>query len=140
MFRARCLVLASVLLSAAWSWGAESSPSSGKFAAAAIKHYSDRCRAYRDLDSCSDAVRWSPGDPALLVLLGDALVRAKRPADAIKVYRSAAALAPDMHGIAEKISVTEAKLSSKRTRGNLPVDHASDSKRYSNAAPEAQSH
>jgi hypothetical protein len=73
--------------------------------------------------------------------LADALVRAKRPADAIRNYRRAAALAPNMPGVAAKISAAEAKLSSRRAPGNPAGDRASvNVKRYSNAAPEAQSH
>jgi hypothetical protein len=44
-----------------------------------------------------------------------------------------------MPGGAAKISAAEAKLPSKRAQGKLPADRASV-KRYSNAAPEAQSH
>jgi hypothetical protein len=70
----------------------------------------------------------------LLVALADALVRAGRPADAIRNYRRAVALAPNMSGVAAKISAAQAKLSSRRA---LPVAPA---RRYSNAAPETQSH
>ncbi len=135
MSTARPLFLAFLLLStAAWSPEA-ASPSAANAAAAALKRDSALCRAHADLDACYDAIRWNPGDPALLVALGDALVLAKRPADAIRTYRRAAALAPSMPGIAAKIGVAEARLTSKRAAGNpAPV------KRYTNAAPEAQSH
>ncbi|HXI76172.1 MAG TPA: tetratricopeptide repeat protein [Steroidobacteraceae bacterium] len=62
---------------------------------------------------------------------GDALVRAGRPADAIRTYRRAAQLAPNTHGLAAKISSAEAKLAAL---------NASLNRRYSNAAPESQSH
>jgi len=132
---ARPLFLAFLLLSAA-AWSPEAaSPSAGNAAAAALKRDSALCHAHADLDACYDAIRWNPGDPALLVALGDALVLAKRPADAIRTYRRAAALAPSMPGIAAKIGVAEARLTSKRAAGNpAPV------KRYTNAAPEEQSH
>ncbi len=131
---ARCLGLAFLLLSAAaWPRGA-ASPSADQAEPAALKRAAARC-AHADLDACYDAVRWSPGNPALLVSLGDALQRAQRPADAIRNYRRAAALAPDTRGLAAKINAAEAKLA-KRASG---ADTAS-AKRYSNAAPEAQSH
>jgi cytochrome c-type biogenesis protein CcmH/NrfG len=129
------LVLAFLLLSTA-AWPREAaSPSTDKAAAAKLKRDSGRCRAQADLDACYDAIRWSPGDPALLVGLGDALERAGRPADALRNYRRAAELAPDTRGLAAKISKAEAKLARRP-----PVANAASSKRYSNAAPEAQTH
>lgn len=143
MSTARSLCLAFLLLSLA-AWPQEPASSSAGTAAAALNGDSARCRARAALDACYDAVRRSPGDPALLAALADALVRAKRPADAIRYYRRAAALAPAMPGIAAKISAAEAKSSSRRAPGNLPAVRASVNepagKRYSNAAPEAQSH
>jgi cytochrome c-type biogenesis protein CcmH/NrfG len=131
----RCLVLAFLVLSAA-AWPREAASSSAdKAAAATLERDATRCRAQGDLDACYDAIRWSPGDPALLVALGDALERARRPADAIRSYRRAAALAPDTRGLDAKISAAEAKLA-KRTSGAK----GASAKRYSNAAPEAQSH
>jgi cytochrome c-type biogenesis protein CcmH/NrfG len=139
MSTARCLALGFLLLStAAWSREA-ASPAAEKAAAATLKRDTARCRGQADLDACYDAIRWSPGDPALLVALADALVRAKRPADAIRNYRRAAALAPDMPGVAAKISAVEAKLSAMRAPGRA-FGNGSRGKRYSNAAPETQSH
>ena len=140
----RCLVLAFLLLSTA-AWPREApSPSADRAAAVTLKRDAARCRARADLDACYDAIRWNPGDPALLVALGDALIRAKRPADAIRNYRRAAALAPNMPGVAAKISAAEARVRSGRAPGNQPVDRASinavPGKRYSNSAPVAQSH
>ncbi len=133
--RARPLFLAFLLLSTvAWSPEA-ASPSASDAAAAALKRNSALCHAHADLDACYDAIRWNPGDPALLVALGDALVLAQRPVDAIRIYHRAAALAPRMPGITAKIRVAEARLTSKRAAGNL-----APGKRYTNAAPEAQSH
>ena len=132
---AKCLVLAFLLLSTA-AWPREAaSPSADRAAAATLKRDAARCRARADLDACYDAIRWSPGDPALLVALGDALERAQRPADAIRNYRRAAALAPDTRGLAAKISAAEAKLARRAPRAN-----GTSGKRYSNAAPETQSH
>jgi cytochrome c-type biogenesis protein CcmH/NrfG len=144
MSTVRSLVLAFLLLSTAALSQEAASPSAGNATAATLKRASARCRAHANLDACYDAIRWSPGDSALLVALGDALVRARRPEDAIRSYRRAAALAPNMPGVAAKISAAEAKLASRRAPRKLTVDRASVSgasgKRYSNAAPEAQSH
>jgi cytochrome c-type biogenesis protein CcmH/NrfG len=132
---ARCLVLAFLLLSTA-AWPREAaSPSTDKAAAAKLKRDSARCRSQADLDACYDAIRWSPGDPAILIGLGDALERAGRPADALRNYQRAAALTPDARGLAAKISKAEAKLARRP-----PVANAASAKRYSNAAPETQSH
>ena len=100
----------------------------------------DRCRA---VESCYDAIRRSPSDPTLLSALGDALLRANRPADALRTYQRVASLAPNTPGVAVKITAIEAKLSAKRPPGNSPLRAASadaSGKRYSNAAPETQSH
>jgi Flp pilus assembly protein TadD len=107
---------------------------------AAGKPDSDRCRA---VDACYDAIRRNPSDPSLLSALGDALLRANRPVDALRTYQRVASLAPGTPGIAAKISAVQAKLSAKRTQGNPPLHAASADaagKRYSNAAPETQSH
>jgi hypothetical protein len=102
----------------------------------------DRCRA-GSIDACYDAIRWKPSDPSLLFALGDAQLRANRPADALRTYQRVATLAPNLPGVAAKISAVEAKLSAKRTPGNSPLRAASADaagKRYSNTAPETQSH
>src|SRR5258708_21197948 len=128
---ARCLVLAFLILSTA-AWPREAaSPSTDKAAAATLKRDTVRCRAQANLDACYDAIRWSPGDPALLVGLGDALERAQRPADAIRNYRRAAALAPGTPGLAAKISAAEAKLAGLPPGANRP-----SAKRYSTLSPE----
>jgi len=135
MSTARTLVLAFLLLVTA-AWSREAAAPAGRAAAAAtLEIDSLRCRTHADLSACYDAIRWNPADPALLVALADALVRANRPADAIRNYRRAAALAPTMPGVAAKISEAQAKLSARRV---LAV--SGNAKRYSNAAPEAQSH
>ncbi|GEM_PF-5576843 len=84
------------------------SPSSAKTPAAAVKRDAAPCSVHADIESCYDAIRWKPNDPVLLVGLGDALVRAKRPQDAIRSYRRAAELAPGMGGLAAKISAAQA--------------------------------
>ena len=103
-------------------------PAEGKpmTAAAMLNANSRRCRA-GEIDACYDAIRYRPSDPSLLSALGDALVRANRPADALRAYQRVAILAPNMPGIAAKISRLEAKLSAKQASGV-----------GSNAAPQTQ--
>ena len=118
--------------------------SSEKPAAAAPNLNSDfeRCRA-GTIDACYDAIRWRPSDPSLLSALGDALLRANRPADALRTYQRVAALAPNMPGVVAKISAIETKLSAKHAPGKGSGQGAgadATSKRYSNAAAETQSH
>jgi predicted Zn-dependent protease len=102
---------------------------------------SDRCRAGSSVDACYDAIRWRPSDPALLSALGDALLRANRPADALRTYQRVATLAPNTPGVAAKISAIETKLSAKRPSSTRTASaDAASGKRYSNADPETQSH
>ncbi len=129
------------------------------FASVERRRYAALCRAHKDLDSCSDAVRWSPGDPALVADLADALVRAGRVPEGLKDYRRAEALDPSLRGLDAKIKATEAKLAERHgpkkpaadhaAAGNALADHAvavragvdpSAGKRYSNVDPEGTSH
>jgi cytochrome c-type biogenesis protein CcmH/NrfG len=127
-----------LLSHAAWPREAVA-PAGGEAQPAALKRDTARCSSLADVEACYNAIRWNPNDPALLVGLGDALLRAQRPQDAIRNYRRAAVLAPGMNGLAAKISAAEMKLAGKPGK---PVDRgsAATAKRYSNAAPEAQSH
>ncbi len=129
---------------AVWSRAAAAAPASPKAVAATLKRDSERCRASANLDACYDAVRRSPSDPGLLVAMGDALARAKRPADAVRAYRRAQALAPDTRGLAAKIKATETKLSPKRAPKSPPAHAAAaqetSAKRYSNTEQDTQSH
>ena len=109
-------------------------------AAPAGRPGADRCRT---VDACYDAIRRNPSDPSLLSALGAALLRANRPVDALRTYQRVASLAPSTPGIAARISTIQAKLSAKRTPANPPLRAASTDaagKRFSNAAPETQSH
>jgi cytochrome c-type biogenesis protein CcmH/NrfG len=126
-----------VLLGAIWpqAQAAGPAPAANPAAAAAQNPGLERCRARADVDACYDALRRSPSDPALLSALGDALAHANRPADALRTYRRAAALAPSDRSIPAKISALEAKASAKPAPAR-----AANEKRYSNAAPESQSH
>jgi len=142
MMPARMWVLVLLLVTTgAWPRGA--ALPADKAAASTLERDYDRCRNHADVGACYDAIRWNPADPALLVALGDALLRANRPADAIRKYRRAAALAPNMRGISAKISEAEARLPAKRARENPAADRAAggtQGRRYSNAAAETQSH
>jgi hypothetical protein len=134
-----------VLLASASAWPRDAvSPAARKTPAATLQRDSMLCSAHGNVDACYDAIRYSPNDPALLVGLGDALVRAKRPQDAIRNYRRAAVLAPDMRGLAAKIRAAELKLVPKRVSVKAPAGRASGSaitsKRYSNVELETQSH
>jgi hypothetical protein len=103
-------------------------PAAEKPVAASVKQNTNfgRCRA-GGIDACYDAIRYRPSDPSLLSALGDALLRANRPADALRAYQRVATLAPNMPGVVAKISALEAKLSAAKMRN-------------SNAAPQTQSH
>jgi cytochrome c-type biogenesis protein CcmH/NrfG len=136
---AACLCL--LLFMAVGSLAAAAAAAAPNSATPKLSSDLERCRAQANLDACYDAIRWSPSNPELLVALGDALVRANRSADAIRTYRRVAALAPNMPGVGEKIIATEAKLAGKRAPGDSgPHADTTAGKRYSNAAPETQSH
>jgi len=122
-----CILAASAMAATAQ---AAISPPDPKASASLKRDYAS-CSTQSNLEACYDAIRWNPSDPALLMATGDALVRAGRPADAIRTYRRAAQLAPNTHGLAAKISSAEAR---------LVALNASLNRRYSNAAPESQSH
>ena len=141
---ARPLFFTVLLLFAAWIPG-PAARASDRFATAERAHYAALCRARKDLDACSDAVRWSPGDPVLIAALADALMRAGRVPEALRDYRRAAALAPDLHGLGARIKAAEAKLNDRRRPKKAALERSSStdvagSKRYSNVDPEAQSH
>ena len=135
--KAGCVVLALLLSVTAWPRDALS-PSAGDVPAA-FKRDIVRCSTQADVEACYNSIRRNPNDPALLVSLGDALVRAQRFEDAIRNYRRAAVIAPGMSGIAAKISAAEEKMTSRRAFVRPAGSPAAD-KRFSNAAPEAQSH
>jgi hypothetical protein len=101
-----------------------------------------RCRA-GSVDACYDAIRWNPRDPGLLVALGDGLARAGRPVDAIRNYRRAASISPNFPGLSAKINVLDARLNAKHAppRTATPVvANAKPAAKYTNAAPESESH
>jgi chromosome segregation ATPase len=115
-------------------------PAAGKPVTAGVTLNTDfrRCRK-GGIDACYDAIRYRPSDPSLLSALGDALLHANRPADALRAYQRVAILAPNMPGVAAKISALETKLSAKRASGRGST-HAADAIHNSNTAPQMQSH
>ena len=132
----RAAVSAFLLLSmAVCPWAA--APAAAEGPAATIKRDFEACRAHGNIDACYDALRWQPSNPALLVALGDAQVRAHRRADAIRTYKRAAEIVPNMAGLAAKIGAAEAR--PVRRAAGIAV-HAEPGKRFSNAAAETQSH
>ena len=58
-------------------------------AQARLEAVASRCVKFFELVSCDAALSMKPNDPGLLVAEGDALVQAKRPGEAIGVYRNA---------------------------------------------------
>ena len=101
-----------------------------------------RCRARTSVSACDDAIRWNPSDPSLLVAMGDTLMKARRPADAVRAYQRAATLVPNMPGIAAKIEAAQAaaaKLKSRSTAGDASSSPAVG-RRFSNSEPDTQTH
>ncbi|HZE42469.1 MAG TPA: hypothetical protein VE058_01730 [Steroidobacteraceae bacterium] len=138
MSKAVCLASALLLLSVT-AWPRDAASQTDGEVPAALKRDTARCSTQADVESCYNAIRRNPNDPALLVALGDALVRAQRFEDAIRNYRRAALIAPGMGGISAKIGAAEEKMASRRAPVR-PSGSAGTDKRFSNAAPEAQSH
>jgi cytochrome c-type biogenesis protein CcmH/NrfG len=132
------------LLASMTAWPYDAVTPSGKPVAATLIHDSERCREHTSLDACYDAIRWEPRNPALLVALGDTLERANRLPEAVRAYRRAAALEPNIPGIAAKIRAAEAKNPSKHVADNPAMSGAAlqeaSSKRFSNSDPVTQSH
>lgn len=136
----RCFALAFLLVSVAALSGKAISAT-----APTLKRDSARCLAHEGMDACNDAIRWNPSDPALLVALGDAELRAQRPADALRHYRRAAELAPNRGGLNAKISAAEARVHPPRSsttarRAPKPASDTPPGVQYSNAAPLSESH
>jgi cytochrome c-type biogenesis protein CcmH/NrfG len=136
--RVACFVSTLLFLSTA-AWPRDAVSQTAGDVPAELRRDTVRCSAQFDVEACYNAIRRNPNDPALLVALGDALVRAQRLEDAIRNYRRAAVIAPGMSGISAKISAAQEKMASRRAPVR-PIGSAGGDKRYSNAAPEAQSH
>ena len=122
-----------------WIPGEAASASDDRFASAERARYAALCHARKDLDSCSDAVRWNPGDPSLITALADALARAGRLPEALRDYRRA-----EISALDAKIKATEARLNERHKPRKVPADRATadaaSPRSYTNADPEAQSH
>lgn len=132
------------LLALSWVPAARAaSAADDRFAAAERARYAALCHAHKNLDSCSDAVRWSPGDPELLVTLADALVRAGRLPEAIRDYQHAAAIEPHLRGLDAKLTAAQARLAERHRPRRLSAARPSgetELRHYSNLDPEAESH
>jgi Flp pilus assembly protein TadD len=111
-------------------------------AATAQQRDSARCRSHANLSACYDAVRRSPADAALLASLGDALVRAKRPDDALRNYRRAQELSPNLQGLDAKIGAAQGFQQHKRetSAAKRATTVSPQRKPSTNVDPEAQSH
>jgi cytochrome c-type biogenesis protein CcmH/NrfG len=135
--------LLALSLSCAAAWGQSPADTSNPGSAPAARDAAERCHRHPTVDACDDAIRWSPRDPSLLVAMGDAQMRVPRPADALRAYQRAAALAPATPGIQQKIAKAEAivaKSKNPASRSAPLVTAATGAKRYSNTDPETQSH
>jgi len=111
-----------------------------------------QCRAHARVSVCDDALRWNPSDPSLLVAMGDALVRVRRLADAIRAYQRAAVIAPQTPRLQEKIEAAQASEKNKpadrpgherpgRDRPGRDAPGETDSgRRFSNSEPDTQTH
>jgi hypothetical protein len=91
--------------------------------AARLKRDLFRCTSLSDLDACNEAARLAPTDSAVAAARAEALARIKKPGEAAPVLAAAAAPA-QAHA---------------KTSDRMPLV-TSASRRYSNAAPEGQSH
>jgi cytochrome c-type biogenesis protein CcmH/NrfG len=81
-------------------------------------------------------LRWNPSDASLLAAMGDALMRERRSADALRAYQRAAALAPDTPGLQKKIKTAQgAKKAVADASSSAP-----QAKRFSNSDPDTQTH
>jgi tetratricopeptide (TPR) repeat protein len=75
--------------------------------AAKLSHNLLRCSKLADIEACDQALARQPGDPQIHLAKADALLQAKRPADALAAYRRARELAPDDATIGQKIATAE---------------------------------
>ncbi len=75
--------------------------------AAKLSHSLLRCSRLADIEACDQALARQPGDPQIVLAKADALLQAKRPAEALTAYRRARELAPDNATIEQKIAAAE---------------------------------
>jgi tetratricopeptide (TPR) repeat protein len=72
---------------------------------ARLSNATSRCTNSAELIACYEALNMRPNDPDLLVAEGDALVQAKRPGEAVGVYRNALSVGADHAVVNSKIAV-----------------------------------
>lgn len=75
--------------------------------AAKLSHNLLRCSKLADIEACDTALALKPDDPQILISKADALLKAKRPTDALEVYERARALAPGDATLTQKIAAAE---------------------------------
>ena len=75
--------------------------------AAKLSHNLLRCNKLADIAACDAALGSKPDDPQILISKADALVKTKRPADALAIYERARTLAPGDATLAQKIAAAD---------------------------------
>ena len=75
--------------------------------AAKLSHSLLRCTKLADIEACDQALTRKPGDPQIHLAKADALLQAKRPAEALAAYRRARELNPSDAAIDQKIAAAE---------------------------------
>jgi tetratricopeptide (TPR) repeat protein len=68
-----------------------------------------RCRKLADLQACDDALAQKPNDLEIMLAKGDALLQAKRPADAMRAYGQARQVANGDTAVDEKLAAAESQ-------------------------------
>lgn len=66
-----------------------------------------RCNKLADMGACDEALKLQPDDARIVIAKADALVQAKRPTEALDVYRHAQQLAPGNSTLDAKLSAAE---------------------------------
>lgn len=66
-----------------------------------------RCNKLADISACDEAIVLKPDDAEIVAAKGDALLQAKRPAEALATYRRAAMLAPSNTALESKIAAAQ---------------------------------
>lgn len=77
--------------------------------AAKLSHSLLRCNRLADIEACDQALARKPDDPQIIIAKADALVQARRPAEALGAYRHARQLAPGDATLEQKIAAAEAQ-------------------------------
>jgi len=98
------LLLASLPMFASAAGGGADASEQMRFSRAAY-----RCIKLAELISCGEALNMKPNDPGLLVAEADALVRMRRPGEAIGVYRNALTVAANPAAVNPKIILAQSQ-------------------------------